>query len=161
VPNPFSHRLLAQKPDVSRKGGEVRIVDSSRFKASVTVAAAHVKLKPGGLRELHWHPNADEWQYYSQGKGRMTVFTGGGKARTMDFQAGDVGYIQKSLPHYIENTGDTDLEFLELFKSSYYSDISLSEWVSHLPPELVEAHLHLNREFVASIPREKIVVAPA
>ena len=35
----------------------------------------------------------------------------------MDFEAGDVGYVQKTLPHYIENTGDTDLNFLEMFKS--------------------------------------------
>ncbi|HSU69439.1 MAG TPA: cupin domain-containing protein [Tepidisphaeraceae bacterium] len=161
VPNPFSHGMLAQKPDVSRKGGEVRITDSSRFKASITVAAAHVKLKPGGLRELHWHPNADEWQYWITGKGRMTVFTGGSKARTMDFQAGDVGYIQQSLPHYIENTGDSDLEFLELFKSSFYQDISFGQWISHLPPELVQAHLRLNPEFLASVPKEKMVVLPA
>jgi len=63
---------------------------------------------PGGLRELHWHPNADEWQYYISGKGRMTVVATGNKARTMDFQAGDVGYVEKTLLHYIENTGDTD-----------------------------------------------------
>jgi oxalate decarboxylase len=161
VPNPFDYHLLAQPPDKQARGGEVRIVDSSRFKASTTVAAALVKLSPGGLRELHWHPNADEWQYYISGKARMTVFTGSGKARTMDFQAGDVGYIQKSLPHYIENTGDSDLEFLEIFKSAEYQDISLAQWISHLPPELVDAHLHLGEKVIESVPREKLVVTPA
>jgi oxalate decarboxylase len=160
VPNPFSYNLLAQPPDKQNKGGEVRIVDSKRFKASITVAAALVILKPGGLRELHWHPNADEWQYYTAGKGRMTVFVGGGKARTMDFQAGDVGYVQKSIPHYIENTGDTDLEFLEVFKSPEYQDISLTQWISHLPPELVDAHLHLGQKVIESIPKEKMVITP-
>ena len=98
------------------KSGEVRIIDSKTFKISTT-AAAIVTVKPGGLRELHWHPNADEWQYFYAGKGRMTVFATGGRARTMDFETGDVGYIQKTLPHYIENTGTTDLKFLEMFKS--------------------------------------------
>jgi oxalate decarboxylase/phosphoglucose isomerase-like protein (cupin superfamily) len=70
------------------------------------------------MRELHWHPNADEWQYYISGKARMTVVGTGERARTMDFEAGDVGYIEKTLPHYIENTGDTDCKFLELFRSS-------------------------------------------
>jgi len=70
------------------------------------------------LREIHWHPNADEWQYYVAGKGRMTVFAAAARARTMDFEAGDVGYVQKTLPHYIENTGDTDLIFLEMFKAA-------------------------------------------
>ncbi|HWE00824.1 MAG TPA: cupin domain-containing protein, partial [Tepidisphaeraceae bacterium] len=160
VPNRFDYRLLAQKPDKKDKGGEVRIVDSTRFKASTTIAAALVNLDPGGLRELHWHPNADEWQFYVSGKGRMTVFTGGGKARTMDFQAGDVGYIEKSVPHYIENTGDAPLEFLEIFKSPRYEDISLALWMAHLPPELLEAHLHLTRGTIESIPKEKMVITP-
>ena len=47
---------------------------------------------------------------YFGGKGRMTVFATGGRARTMDFETGDVGYVQKTLPHYIENTGTTDLK---------------------------------------------------
>jgi oxalate decarboxylase len=160
VPDSFDFHMTAQPPDIKRTGGEIRIVDSSKFKASVTVASALVLLHPGALRELHWHPNADEWQYYISGKGRMTVFTGGGKARTMDFQEGDVGYIQQSLPHYIENTGDTDLEFLEIFKSDIYQDISLGQWISHLPTELVEAHLHLGREVIESVPKEKAGILP-
>ena len=90
----------------------------------------------------------------------MTVFTGGAKARTMDFQAGDVGYVQNTLPHYIENTGDTDLEFLETFKSDVYQDLSLTQWISHLPPELVAEHLKLDPKVIASLPRGKPVVVP-
>ena len=73
VPNTFSHRLLRQEtePDARRN---VRIVDTSSFAASRTIAVALVELEPGGLRELHWHPNVDEWQYYINGEGRMTVF---------------------------------------------------------------------------------------
>jgi oxalate decarboxylase len=160
VPNPFTFKLKSMKPDEAVKGGEVRIADSHNFKASITVAAALVTLRPGGLRVLHWHPNADEWQYYTTGKGRMTVFTGGGKARTMDFQAGDVGYVQQSLPHYIQNTGDTDLEFLELFKSDHYEDITLSNWISHLPPELVQAHLGFPEAVITSIPKAKSEIVP-
>jgi oxalate decarboxylase len=160
VPSSFSFRLMQQKPDNQTKGGEVRIVDSGKFKQSTTISSAHVILHPGGLRELHWHPNADEWQYYIRGKGRMGIFTGGGKARTMDFQKGDVGYLLKSIPHWIENTGDEDLEFLEMFKSDFYQDLSLGEWISHLPPELVQAHLRMNPQAIASIPKEKLVVVP-
>src|SRR5437588_11783817 len=93
------------------QGGEVRIVDSSTFKVSTTVAAAVVTVHPGGIRELHWHPNADEWQFYMAGQGRMNIFATGGRARTLDFETGDVGYVQKPLPHYIQNTGKPDLKF--------------------------------------------------
>jgi len=142
------------------KGGEVRIVDSSKFKASTTIAAAIVTVHPGGMRELHWHPNADEWQYFISGTGKMTVFATGGRARTMDFQAGDVGYVQKTLPHYVQNTGDGDLKFLEMFKSSFYQDLALSEWLTHTPPELVMAHLGIDKATLEAMPKESVVVMP-
>lgn len=157
-PLDFAFRTMEMPPTVSTRGGEVRIVDSSKFKVAKTVAMAMVTLHPGGLRELHWHPNASEWQYYIAGKGRMTVVATGNKARTMDFQEGDVGYVEKSLLHYIENTGDTDLIFLEMFKSSFYQDISFAEWLSHTPPELVMAHLNIDRTALDAIPKDKLVV---
>ena len=157
----FAFRTMEMPPTKRTKGGEVRIVDSSKFKASTTVAMAMVTVHPGGLRELHWHPNADEWQYYISGKGRMTVVSTGNRARTMDFQAGDVGYVQKTLLHYIENTGDTDLVFLEMFKSSYYQDLSLSEWLAHTPSELVMAHLRIDKATFDAIPRDEAVIVPS
>src|SRR2546422_1015863 len=159
-PMDFAFRTMEMPPTKRTKGGEVRIVDSSKFKVSTTVAMAMVTIHPGGLRELHWHPNADEWQYYISGKGRMTVVSTGNRARTMDFQAGDVGYVEKTLLHYIENTGDTDLVFLEMFKSSFYQDLSLSEWLAHTPPELVMAHLRIDKATCDAIPKDEFVIMP-
>jgi oxalate decarboxylase len=156
----FAFRVAQQAVSKRTKGGEVRIVDSSKFKISTTIAAAIVTVHPGGIRELHWHPNADEWQYYISGAGRMTVFATGGRARTMDFQAGDVGYVQKTLPHYIENTGNSDLKFLEMFKSGFYQDLALSEWLTHTPPELVMAHLNIDRATLDALPKDEPVVMP-
>ena len=159
-PLDFSFTTAGQKPTKTTKGGEVLIVDSSTFKVSTTVAAAIVTVRPGGMRELHWHQNADEWQYYLSGRGRMTVLSTGSRARTMDFQAGDVGYVQQTLGHYVENTGDSDLRFLEMFKSSHYQDLSLSEWLTHTPPDLVMAHLNVDRQTYDAIPREELVNVP-
>jgi oxalate decarboxylase len=159
-PIDFAFRTMQFPPTKSNKSGEVRIIDSSTFKVSTAIAAAIVTVKPGGVRELHWHPNADEWQYFFSGKGRMTVFATGGRARTMDFETGDVGYVQKTLPHYIENVGTSDLKFLEMFKSSYYQDLALSEWLAHTPPELVAAHLHLDKATLNALPREKPLIIP-
>jgi len=156
----FTFRTLQSPPTNRTKGGEVRVIDSRTFKAAANIAAAIVTIKPGGIRELHWHQNADEWQYFISGKGRMTVFATGGRARTMNFQAGDVGYIEKTLPHYVENTGDTDLKFLEMFKAGVYQDLSLSEWLTHTPPELVMAHMNIDRATLDAIPREETVVMP-
>lgn len=154
----FAFRASQPARIQSTQWGEARIIDSSIFKVSTTVASALVTIKPGGMRELHWHPNADEWQYHIAGQGRMTVFASGGRARTMDFHAGDVGYVPRPLPHYVENTGDSDLKFLEMFKSDRFEELSLSEWLTHTPPELVMAHLNLDRQTLRAIPKEARVV---
>ena len=159
VPEPFNYALLAQEP-IRTAGGTVRIVDSHNFKASKTVAAALVEVNPGGLRELHWHPNADEWQYYISGTARMTVFPGGGVAHTEDFAPGDVGYVLRSTGHYIENTGSDVLRFLEIFKADTYQDVSLRQWLANTPREVVEAHLHLPPGLIDSLPQGKRPVAP-
>jgi oxalate decarboxylase len=110
-----------------------------------------VTVKPGALRELHWHPHADEWQYWLKGKGRMTVFDTGPKAQTADFNPGDIGYVKKNLGHYVQNTGNTDLVFLELFKSDRYAEVSLSDWLRHTPPQLVMSHLNISAETLARL----------
>jgi oxalate decarboxylase len=157
VPHSFVHRLDAQAP-VKAAGGQVRIVDSSNFPAASTIAAALVEVEPGALRELHWHPNVDEWQYYISGQGRMTVFASGGKARTFDYEAGDVGYVPFAMGHYVENTGDEPLRFLELFRSDHFADVSLSQWMGLTPPELVQAHLNLDERTMAALPKHKPIV---
>jgi oxalate decarboxylase len=158
-PKDFAFRTMEMPPTKQTKSGDVRIVDSRNFKVTTT-SMALVTVKPGGLRELHWHPNADEWQYFISGKGRMTVVATGNKARTMDFQEGDVGYVQKTLLHYIENTGDADLVFLEMFKSSLFQEFSFSEWLAHTPAELVMAHLNIDKATYDAIPKLGGVVLP-
>jgi oxalate decarboxylase len=160
VPQTFSHRLMAQEP-IKTSSGTVRISDSRNFPVNTTTAAALVEINPGGLREMHWHPNADEWQYYIEGQGRMGVFGASGQARTFDFQAGDVGYVPFAMGHYIENAGTTPLRFLEMFKSSYYADLSLDTWLALTPPELVQAHLKLDRQVVDALRMNKTPVVPA
>ena len=156
----FDFKASRMKPTKVMRGGEVKIIDSKIFPVT-PISAAFVTLKPGGMRELHWHPNADEWQYYMTGKGRMTVFAADSTARTMDFQEGDVGYVPISNPHYIENTGDTDLVFLEMFKSSEYQDISLAEWMAHTPHLLMNQHLGVGMTMLDSIPKQELVIIPA
>jgi oxalate decarboxylase len=157
----FDFPMHSMEPTYKSKSGEVRVVDSRNFPVSTTTAMAHVIVKPGGLREMHWHENADEWQYYISGKGRMTVFFTDSKARTADFNAGDVGYIPRTFGHYIENTGDTDLIYLEMFRANEFQDLSLSEWVSHTPPALIMATLNISQETLDKIPKIKTPVVPA
>lgn len=157
ITSSFAFKASEMKPTKVTPGGEVKIIDSKQFPVT-PITAAIVTLKPGGLRELHWHPNADEWQYYVTGKGRMGVFAGSTTARTMNFEQGDVGYIPISTPHYVENTGDTDLVFLEMFKTPVYQDISLAEWLAHTPHKLVEQHIGVGMDMLKNLPVEEMVI---
>ncbi|MFY9640201.1 MAG: cupin domain-containing protein, partial [Rhodomicrobium sp.] len=145
---PAIFRLSRSKPFKESSGGRVQVADSTNFKVSRTVASALVTVEPGGMREMHWHPNADEWAYFLRGQARMTVFNTGPKATTTDFRPGDVGVVRKNLGHYVENTGSDVLQFVEVFRAPRYEEVSLAEWLGHVPPELVMQHFNLTREDV-------------
>jgi oxalate decarboxylase len=155
APQQYTFKMTSMAPTVKNAGGEVRIVDSSNFPVSTSIAAGLVRIKPGGMRELHWHPNASEWQFWLSGKGRMTIVMPEGRARTMDFNANDVGFVPAVAGHYIENTGTSDLVFLEMFKAPRFMDISLNNWIGRMPPEMAMAHLNLDRAALKKIPTEK------
>ncbi|HUB26544.1 MAG TPA: cupin domain-containing protein [Tepidisphaeraceae bacterium] len=151
----FTFRFKSMTPTVSNAAGDVRVVDSSNFPVSKSIATALVTIKPGGMRELHWHPNASEWQFYIAGKARMTVFMPVDNARTADFNANDVGFVPANAGHYIENMGDTDVVFLEVFAADRFEDVSLNNWLRRLPTAIVSAHLNLDAATIQKIPAEK------
>jgi len=133
----FTHKMLAQEP-LRASGGLVRITDSSNFPISTTVAAAHLIIKPGALREMHWHPNADEWSFFIKGRARMTIFGAEGKARTFDYMAGDVGIVPQNMGHFIENLSDDEpIEVLEIFRADRFRDFSLFQWLGETPRRMV------------------------
>lgn len=160
MPTPSTFALSSMPPTRKTAGGEVRVADSRNFKVAHNIAAALVTVHPGGLREMHWHPNTDEWQYYIAGQGAMTVFNSGPNAVTQNFNPGDIGYINKSLGHFILNTGNTDLVFLEVFRSNRFEDVSLSDWLAHTPRFMVAQHLNIDPDVVACFPSNKPEIMP-
>ena len=136
----------------SNEHGDVLVVDQRSFPTSQKICTAICTVKPGGMRELHWHPNASEWQFWIQGKGRMTVFNSSETARTMDFNANDVGFVPKMAGHYVENTGDEDLIFLEMFPTPDFQEISLNQWLHAMPAQVTMAHTNLSAEELNKIP---------
>jgi oxalate decarboxylase len=155
APQQYTFKMGSMAPTVKSAGGEARIVDSGNFPVSTTIAAGLVRLKPGGMRELHWHPNSSEWQFWLAGKGRMTIVMPEGRARTMDFNANDVGFVPAVAGHYIENIGNSDVVFLEMFKAPRFMDVSLNNWIRRMPPEMATAHLNLDAATLRKIPSEK------
>jgi oxalate decarboxylase len=90
----------------------------------------------------------------------MGVFDTGPNAKTTDFNPGDIGYVKRNHGHYIKNTGDTDLQMLEVFRSDHFANISLSDWLAHTPPEMVAQTLNVDTAVIARFPKNAPAVMP-
>ncbi len=159
-PYPFTFSLGSSAPVSETKSGKVQIADSNNFKVSTTIAATLITMQPGALRQMHWHPNADEWQYYIKGKARMGVFDTGPNVLTMDFSPGDIGYVKRNFGHYVENVGNTELQFFAVFRTAQYEEISLSDWLKHSPPEMVAEHLNIDPATISEWPDDGPLIRP-
>lgn len=152
--SPLTHRyqLMAQQPQVF-PGGKINLVTRQEFPLSTTLSGGIMVIDPGGFREMHWHPNADEWQYVLSGRMRMTVFESQGKATMVELSPGDVGYVPMGMGHYLENTGNEEVRLLLVFNSGDYQEISLAEWLSSNPAQLLATNLNLPLEVVRKFPK--------
>ncbi|KAB5545483.1 RmlC-like cupin domain-containing protein [Coniochaeta sp. 2T2.1] len=150
----YTYHWSKQEPHLA-PGGTVKIIDSTTFPIASNFAAALVVIHPGAMRELHWHTPSDEYAYFIQGTGRITVFTAPEASRTFDFTPNGVGYIPQAASHYIENTGTEDLVYLEVLQSHRFTDISVAQWLALSPRQMVKDTLHLPDEVIDRLPRSK------
>jgi oxalate decarboxylase len=158
---PLTHKfqLLAQPPTGVYKGGRDWRVDSSRFPISKTVTGVILDLEPGGLRELHWHPTADEWQYVVEGTISVTMFGSHGRYRTETLAKGDVGYIPQGYGHSIENVGDRSCRVLIGFNTGVYETINLSQWIAGNPADVLATNFGKPAALFEKFPHEEVFIA--
>lgn len=155
--NQFPHkfRLGATAPH-KFPGGEERIVSSLEFPIQTTLTGVIQDLHPGALREMHWHPNADEWQFYISGKSRVTIFGAHGRTATEELAPGQIAFIKQGFGHFVEQVGEEPTRILILFNSPVYQEISISEWLAANPPSLIADNFGLSAEQVAQLPKRAL-----
>jgi oxalate decarboxylase len=153
------YRLDMQLPRTF-PGGREYIVSSKEFPIQNTLTAVRMDLQPGALRELHWHPHADEWQFYVRGGARVGVFGSHGRTRVEEFGPNDVGFVQQGYGHYIEQIGDEPTEIIILFNNGVYEEISLANWLGGNPVSLLETNFGIPRSLIDEMPsRERGIIA--
>lgn len=136
----------------------MRIVSEREFPISSTMTGALLTIKPGAMRELHWHPNAAEWQFYLQGSARMTVFGSHGRARTDEFAKGDVGYVPQGYGHYIENTGKDELQVVLVLNNATYQSISITAWMAGTPDLLLSTNFGEPESVFKKFPKGAVIM---
>ncbi|HEY7312870.1 MAG TPA: cupin domain-containing protein [Gemmataceae bacterium] len=159
-PSRLTHKwqLLKNDPLVDTKGGRLWLVDSTKFPISKTITGAILELEPGALRELHWQPNADEWQYVLEGKISMTMFGSHGRYRTETLEKGDVGYIPQGYGHSIENVGDGKCRVLIGFNSGIYEEIDLSAWIAGNPLDVLATNFGKPAALFEKFPHKDVFI---
>jgi oxalate decarboxylase len=158
---PLTHkyRLLANPPRVNNKGGKLWLVDSTKFPISTTFTGAILELEPGALRELHWHPTADEWQYVLKGKVSDTLFGSGGRYRIETLEQGDVAFIPQGYGHSLENIGDETCRVLIGFNAGIYEEIDLSEWIASNPLDVLATNFSQPASVFEKFPHKDVFIA--
>jgi len=156
-----THRypLGAQQPRRITGGGAQWTATADEFPISTTMSVSVLEIEPGAMRELHWHPHADEWQYYLEGAAEMAVYLGMGHAVTEQFVTGDIGYVPMGAGHYIRNIGSGILRLLVGFNNGHYHSHDLSAWVASNPPDVLAANLGLPRTVAEALPKETLFIA--
>jgi len=112
------------------------------------------------LRELHWHPNADEWQYVIEGDLSVTMFGSHGRFRTEQLYAGDVGYIPQGYGHSIENVGGKPSRMLIGFNTGTYQAIDLSAWIAGNPLDVLATNFGKPTSLFEKFPRKDVFISP-
>jgi oxalate decarboxylase len=153
--NPHKFRL-GKMPPLTFPGGWERIVTSKEFPINKTLTSVLQHLEPGAIREMHWHPNADEWQYYLGGRSRVTIFGAHGRVRTEEFGPGQIGFIQQGFGHYVEQIGGEPTTFFALFNSPVFEEISITKWLAGNPASLIADNLGISRDEVNRLPRKAL-----
>ena len=153
------YRLLAQVPHALYRGGREWRVDASRFPISRTITGVILDLDPGALRELHWHPNADEWQYVINGRVSVTLFGSHGRFRIETLEAGDVGYVPQGYGHSIENMGDGPARILIGLNAGLYETIDLSQWIAGNPVDVLATNFAQPAELFGKFPKQDVFLA--
>jgi len=132
-------------------GGWAREVTVRELPVATQMAGVNMRLKPGGIRELHWHKEA-EWSFMLAGHARITAIDPQGRNFIDDVGVGDLWNFPAGIPHSIQGL-EEGCEFLLVF-----DDVSLNQWMALTPPELVRAHLNLDEQTIAALSKEKPII---
>lgn len=158
-PQTHKYRLLSQEPHRTFTGGREWRVDASNFPISQSMAGIVLDLEPGALRELHWHPTADEWHYIVSGRVSVSLFGSHGRYRIEELGQGDVGYIPQGFGHSIENVGDTTARLLIGFNAGIYASIDLSQWIAGNPADVLATNFGQPASLFDRFPKRDVFLA--
>ncbi|KAF8600929.1 putative oxalate decarboxylase/oxidase [Ceratobasidium sp. AG-I] len=146
-------------------GGWARQQNVHSMPIATSMAGVNMRLKAGGIREMHWH-TAAEWAYVLAGSCRTSVVNQDGRNYNADVYPGDLWYFPAGIPHAIQGLNDTadGCEFLLVFDDGDFSEdstFSVTDWMSHVPKEVLGKNFKVNASAFDHIPDRQLWMLPS
>jgi oxalate decarboxylase len=118
-PLPAYRFALERQSPREEVGGTAREASAAEFPASLGIAGVSMRLRPGGLRELHWHANAAEWGYVVEGRCRTTLIHPDSSWGAEGHETGDTWYSPRGYGHMIQTLGEEECHFILAFDNGW------------------------------------------
>jgi oxalate decarboxylase len=136
-------------------GGWAREVTVRELGIATELAAVNMRLKPGAIRELHWH-KAAEWAYLLDGSVRITAIDAEGRNFIADVAAGDIWNFPAGIPHSIQGL-EGGAEFLLVFDDGNFAEnetFLLTDWFAHTPTDVLAKNFDVPASTFAHLPTD-------
>ncbi|KAB5591242.1 Oxalate decarboxylase [Ceratobasidium theobromae] len=145
-------------------GGWARQQNVHDMPIATTMAGVNMRLKAGAMRELHWHTTA-EWAYVLAGSCRVNAVDQEGRNYIADVYPGDLWYFPAGIPHGLQGLNDTadGCEFLLVLDNGSFSEDStfqLTDWMAHVPKEVLAKNFQVNITKFEHIPARQLWMLP-
>jgi len=132
-------------------GGYIYEVRDDVFPFTKSMSGGLIQMAAGALRDIHWHPNADEMHTVLKGQLKVTVVGIGGARQTFTLKAGDVGFVPRGFAHTFEAVGE-ETQVLLAFNDPNWQTQELSTWLAVSPQYLTAASLNTTVGVVEGFP---------
>lgn len=143
------------------EGGSAKEATVAEFPISQSIAGVSMRLKPGSIRELHWHALAAEWAYMLEGRCRATVVMPNGQSEISEFGPGDTWYFPRGHGHALQGMGPGEAHFLLGFDNGHFSEygtFDITDWIATAPKNIVARSLGIPESAVAQLPKKEIYI---
>jgi len=158
--SPHVFHFLSTKPQEVTLGGTRTYANKTNFHALKGMAIYRLLLRPKGVREPHWHPNANELAYCLKGNAMVTIFGNESRQGSFTISKGEMFYVPSGYLHHIENIGKENFELILAFSDEEPEDFGLSASVGSMTDNVLGNTWGIKAKLLSNLKRspKKILI---
>ncbi|SIR43822.1 Cupin [Rhizobium sp. RU35A] len=153
---PFKANVFKSFP-----AGDFYRANAKNFPVLKGLAVQALEIQPGGVREPHTHPNANQLDFCVSGKGQVGIVGPEGETHYLELSPGDISFVPQGYLHWIENLGDEPLSFLVVLSHELPETIELSEMLTGVPNPTLAKMYEVPEAVFEQIPQRTVIIGGA